>query len=110
MMTGHPMEPMGVALKLKVPLQFYQANMDRGNVGLAKEIQGELCLGQEAVPQVVGESVRDSGNNVEEVRLEGADGAFGNVMAMYIRGQELEFCPPLLFDVELVGCTALVVK
>ena len=29
---------------------------------------------------------------------------------MDIRGNELEPPPPLLFDVELIGCTALVVK
>ena len=41
---------------------------------------------------------------------EGADGAFVNVTAMGIRGNDLELRPPRLFDVELVGCTALVVK
>ena len=44
------------------------------------------------------------------MRLEGADGAFGNVTAMYIRGNKLELRPPLLFDVELVGCAAFVFK
>ena len=44
------------------------------------------------------------------MRLEGVDGAFGNVTAMDIRGHELKLRPPLLFDVELVGCTAFVVK
>ena len=44
------------------------------------------------------------------MRLEGADGAFGDVTAMDIRGEKLELRPPLLFDVELVGCTAFVVK
>ena len=44
------------------------------------------------------------------MRLEGADGVFGGVMAMDIRGNELELRPPLIFDVELVGCTAFVVK
>ena len=42
--------------------------------------------------------------------LEGADGVFGDVTAMEIREHELEFCPPLVFDVELVVCTALIVK
>ena len=44
------------------------------------------------------------------MRLEGADGAFGNVTVMDIRGHELELRPPILFDVELVGCTEFVVK
>ena len=57
-----------------------------------------------------GEAVRDSGKNVEEMRLEGAIGTFCNVTAMDIRGRELELRPPLLFDVERVGCTEFVVK
>ena len=44
------------------------------------------------------------------MRLEGADGAFGDVTGMDIRGHELELRPPLLFDVELVGYTAFFVK
>ena len=44
------------------------------------------------------------------MRLEGADGAFGNVTTMDIRGNKLKLLPPLLFDVELVGCAASVVK
>ena len=44
------------------------------------------------------------------MRLEGADGAFSNVTAMDIRGHELEFRHPLLFGVDLVGCTEFVVK
>ena len=35
---------------------------------------------------------------------------FGGVTAMDIRGNELELRPPLIFDVELVGCTAFVFK
>ena len=44
------------------------------------------------------------------MHLEGADNAFGDVTEMDIRGNKLELRPPLLFDVELVGCTAFVVK
>ena len=44
------------------------------------------------------------------MRLEGADGAFSYVTAMDITGHELELRPPLLFNVELVACTACVVK
>ena len=42
--------------------------------------------------------------------LEGADGAFGDVTVICIRGHELELSPPLLFYVELVGCTVFIVK
>ena len=42
--------------------------------------------------------------------LEGADGALGNVTAMDIRGNNLELRHPFLFDVELVVCTAFIVK
>ena len=44
------------------------------------------------------------------MRLEGADGAFGDVTTMDTRGNELELRPPLLLDVEFVGCTEFVVK
>ena len=48
--------------------------------------------------------------NDEEIFLEGADGSFGDVTTMDIRGNELELRPPLLLDVELVVCAAFVVK
>ena len=41
--------------------------------------------------------------------LEGADGSFGDVTPMNIRGNELELLFPLLLDVELVGCAELFV-
>ena len=44
------------------------------------------------------------------MRLEGADCAFGDGTEMDIRGNELELRPPILFNVELVSCTAFVVK
>ena len=62
------------------------------------------------VPQVVGGAVIDSVQNGEGICLEGVDGAFGYITAMEIREHELELFPPLLFDVELVGCTAFIVK
>ena len=42
--------------------------------------------------------------------LEGADGSFGDVTMMDIRGNELELCHPLILNMELVGCAAFVVK
>ena len=42
--------------------------------------------------------------------LEGADGSFGDVTLMDIRGNELELRPPLLIDIELVGCAVFIVK
>ena len=44
------------------------------------------------------------------MRLEVVDGTFGDVTTMDIRGIELELRPPLLLDVELVGCAAFVVN
>ena len=44
------------------------------------------------------------------MRLEGMDCAVGDITEMDISGHELEPHPPLIFDVELVGCTALFVK
>ena len=45
-----------------------------------------------------------------EICLGGADGSFGNVTTIYIRGNELELRLPFLLDVELVGCAAFGVK
>ena len=42
--------------------------------------------------------------------LEGADGSFSDVKMMEIRGNELELCPPVLLNVDLVGCAAFLVK
>ena len=42
--------------------------------------------------------------------LEEVDGSFIDVTPMDIRGNELELRPPLLLDVDLVGCAALIVK
>ena len=42
--------------------------------------------------------------------LEGADSSFDDVTTMAIRGNGLELLPPLLLDVELVGCAELIVK
>ena len=100
----------GCGIKVEWPIVVFPGRHGQGNVGLEKEIQGELCLGKEEVPQIVGEAVGDSGKNEEEMRLEGADGALVNVTAMDTRGHELELCPPLIFDVELVGCTVFFVK
>ena len=44
------------------------------------------------------------------MRLEGANGAFGDVTEMDIRGKKLELRPPLLFNVDLLGCTTFIVK
>ena len=44
------------------------------------------------------------------MRLEGADVSFGDIMTMDIRGKEFELFPPLLLNVELVGCAVLVFK
>ena len=41
---------------------------------------------------------------------EGAGGFFGDITTMDIRGNELELRPPLLLDVELVGCAAFFVR
>ena len=42
--------------------------------------------------------------------LEDGYGSFGDFRTMGIRGIELELCPPLILDMERVGCYVLVVK
>ena len=42
--------------------------------------------------------------------LEGSDGVFGDVTTMDIRGDKLELLPPIIIDVDLVGCAAFIVK
>ena len=82
----------------------------RGNVGLAKEIQGEFCLSSQAFPQEFGKGIRDSRQNGEEVCFERADGPFSNVAAVDIWWDKLELGSPFLFGLEFVGGAALVVE
>jgi hypothetical protein len=49
----------------------------RGDGGLTEEIESELSLWKEFVPQVVGEDFAESRQNGKEVGFEGLDGSFG---------------------------------
>ena len=46
---------------------------------MAEEVEGELGLGEEFVPEVVGKGGVDAGKDYEEAGFEGTDGSFGGV-------------------------------
>ena len=88
----------GGGVEVKRAVVVFPGRNARGNVGLEKEVQGEFCLGQQAVPQEVGKGIRDSCQNGDEVCLERADGTFSNVAAVNIWWYKLKLGSPFLFD------------
>ena len=72
----------GGGVEVKRAVVVFPGRDGRCNIGLAKEVQGEFCLGQQTVPQEVGKVIRDSCQNGEEVCLERADGMFSDVAAV----------------------------
>jgi hypothetical protein len=51
---------------------------------LAEEVESELRLFEEFVPEEVGESGVDACQNSEEVCFEGADGPLSDVVLVYV--------------------------
>ena len=88
----------GGDVEVKRAVVVFPGRYGRCNVGLAKEVQGEFCLGQQAVPQEVGKDIRDSRQNGEEVCLERADGTFSDVAAVNIWRDKLNLSSQFLFD------------
>ena len=91
---GYP----GGGIKVKMAIVVFPGRNGKGDVGLAKEVQGEFCLGQQAVPEEVGKGIRDSRQNGEEVCFERADGTFSDVAAVNIWWDKLNLGSPFLFD------------
>ena len=88
----------GGGVEVKRAVVVFPDRDGRYNVGLAKEVQGEFCLGQQAVPQEVGKGIRDSLQDGEEVCFERADGTFSDVAAVNIWWDKLNLGSPYLFD------------
>ena len=63
-----------------------------------EEVECELGLGQEFVPQELWEGGIDAGQYGEEVGLERLDGAFGSVAAVDIGGDKEVLAAPILLD------------
>ena len=53
----------GGGIEIKRSVVVFPGKNRRCNVGLAKEVQGEFCLGQQAVPKEVGKGIKDSHQN-----------------------------------------------
>ena len=66
--------------------------------GLTEEVEHELSLIQEEIPQIPGEILIDACEDVEEVVFEGANGALGSIVSMYLGGRELIRHLTLLLD------------
>ena len=52
---------------------------------MTKEIEGKFSLGEKLVPKEVWEGAGETGEDAEEVGLEGSDGALGGIAAMDVR-------------------------
>ena len=88
----------GGGIEVKMSVVVFPGRNGRGDVGLAKEVQGEFCLGQQAVPQEVGKGITYSHQNGEEVCFECADGTFSDVAAVNIWWDKMNVGSPFLFD------------
>ena len=55
-----------------------------GKSGLPEEIESEFYLGEEMIPEKVGEQFRNAGGNCQKVGFESADGSLGNVALMNV--------------------------
>ena len=77
--------------------------------GSAKEIEGELSLGQQETPIVKGEVRVTAAKDGNEVVLEGLDGTFSGVAAVDVGRSEL-VVNVFLFEVVLENGGALIVK
>ena len=88
----------GGGVEVKRAVVVFPGRDGRCNVGLAKEVQGEFCLGQQAVPQEVGKGIRNSRQNGEELCFERADGTFRDVAAVKIWRDKLNLGSPFLFN------------
>ena len=69
---------------------------------LSEEIKGVIQLIYKEIPEVFWEVVVDAHKDGNEVVLEFADGVFGGVAEMYVRGYELVSDLPLLLNDTLV--------
>ena len=65
---------------------------------MSEEIERELSLWKQVVPEIVEESIRHSCKDRKKVCLESMDGALSHVAAVHVWGHKLEVAAPLLCD------------
>lgn len=67
-------------------------------IGLSEEVDSDLGLGEEAIPQIKREVVGNTGQDAEEVGFEVADGDLGSVASVAARGDKLNLHVVLVAD------------
>ena len=77
---------------------------------MTQEVECQLCLGKELVPEKVWKRVRDSSKYCQKVRFESANGSLCYVAAMDMRRNKLEGAFPFVLDDKFVGLACLVVE
>ena len=97
-------------IKVEGAIEVLPGRHVRGEGGLAEEVQYELRLREELVPQEVGEGIVDYVKDRKEVGSEGGDSAFGYIEAMDIRRDNLESAVQIFNDGATIINTGLVVK
>ena len=100
----------GGGIKVEGDIEVFPGRHVRGKGGIAEEFQGEFRLREELVPQEFGEGIGEAGKDGKEVGFEGADGAFGYVVTICTRRENLENTVPIFNDGAMILKTGLVVK
>ena len=77
---------------------------------MAKEIESEFGLGQEFVPEELGEGGVDSSQDGEEMSFEGLNGPFSGVTAVDVRRHKVVGAVPVLLNDTTVFRTGFVVQ
>jgi hypothetical protein len=76
---------------------------------LLEEVEGELSLQEEQVPQVWWKRRVDSSKDGNEVILEGSDGVFGPIETMHVWWDKLELGTPCKGDCLFEGSAGFIV-
>ena len=77
---------------------------------LSEEIERELRLYKEEVPELEREILVDAGKDGEKVLLEGVDDALGGVVAMHVGGHKLVLDVPVIFNDTLLLDACFIVE
>ena len=64
--------------------------------GLAKQVEQQLSLWKEMVPQVAGEARNNNGEDGYEVAIKFLNGALHSIASVYVRGDQLGLYFPIL--------------
>ena len=100
----------GSGIKVEGAMEVFPGQDSRCYGSLAEKVEGEFCLGEKFVSEVVGEAVVDARQDSEEVCLEVLDGMFGCIGVVDVGRHELEGGILVLGNGAAVGLAGFIVK